>query len=285
MFHEPVMVNEVLEFLRPETGTVIDATVGGGGHARAILDAGARFVLGLDVDPDAIAEASKALSGYNNVALVQSSYVDMASIVQRLGLGPVTGVFFDFGVSLHQLQEPGRGFSHQYDGPLDMRFDQAGKRQSALELVRRTPERELKSLLRDYGEEPMSGRIARVVHGARSRIRTTQDLVRVVRQVLPGRFVRRALPRVFQALRIAVNDELGAVRMGLAAALEVLVRGGRLVTICYHSLEARLVKQAFGSAGTRLRVLTRKAVAPGPDEVRRNPRARSARLRAAEVVG
>ncbi|MEO0077809.1 MAG: 16S rRNA (cytosine(1402)-N(4))-methyltransferase, partial [candidate division WOR-3 bacterium] len=162
---------------------------------------------------------------------------------------------------------------------------QTGKQRSALDLLRRVSEQELRSLLRAYGEEPMSGRIARVVHEARGRIRTTQDLAGAIRQVLPGRFVRRALPRVFQALRIAVNDELRAVRMGLDAALDVLVRGGRLVTICYHSLEARLVKQAFGSASTRLRVLTRKAVAPGSDEVRRNPRARSARLRAAEVVG
>ncbi len=283
------MVSEVLEFLRPEAGTVIDATVGGGGHARAILEAvaergGRGFVLGLDVDPDAVAAASKELAGYRNCAVVQSSYVDMGSVVERLGLGPVTGVLFDFGASLYQLQEPRRGFSHRHDGPLDMRFDQTGKRRSARELVRRVSELELKRLLRQYGEEPMSGRIARVVHEAAGRIETTQDLVEVVRRVLPGRFVSRALPRVFQALRIAVNDELETIRMGLAAALEVLVSGGRLVTICYHSLEARLVKQAFGSARGRLAVLTRKAVPPKPDEVRRNPRARSARLRAARVV-
>jgi 16S rRNA (cytosine1402-N4)-methyltransferase len=130
----------------------------------------------------------------------------------------------------------------------------------------------------------MSGRIARVLHAARDRLRTTQDVVESVREALPARFVRRALPRVFQALRIAVNEELETVRAGLAAALEVLATGGRLVTISYHSLEARLVKQSFRTAGERLRVLTRKAVSPGPEELRRNPRARSARLRAAEVV-
>jgi 16S rRNA (cytosine1402-N4)-methyltransferase len=215
--------------------------------------------------------------------LVNRSYVDIPQVVRELGLGPVTGVLLDLGVSLHQLQESCRGFSHDRDGELDMRFDpRTGA--SAREVISRASEQQLREWLRNFGEEPMSGRIARVIHEARGRVRTTHDLVRLVRSVVPARLFRRSLPRVFQAFRIAVNAELEGVRAGLAAALEVLAPGGRAVVISYHSLEDRLAKQALRAAGDGVCVLTRKPVRPGVAEVERNPRARSARLRAAEVV-
>jgi 16S rRNA (cytosine1402-N4)-methyltransferase len=310
IYHQPVMVREVLEFLQPRSGAIIDATVGGGGHARAVLEAlaaggepadaaghdggaepeaGPRRrgrLLGIDTDPEAIASAQRQLGKYDNMELVHASYVDMAEIVRRAGATPVTGVFMDLGVSLHQLATPGRGFSFDNDGPIDMRFDQSECGATALDLIRRTPEKELRDLLRAYGEEPMSGRIARVLHERRREMATTGQLADAVRQAVPARFGRKALARVFQALRIATNAELENVRRGLAAAIDVLAPGGRLVVLAYHSLEDRIVKESMreGRDRGRLRVLTAKPVRPGDGEVVDNPRARSARLRAAEVT-
>ncbi len=286
MYHQPVMVDEVLEFLRPGSGTIVDGTVGGGGHARALLERGgpAFRLLGIDADGEAIAAARRQLEDFDNVELVQSDYVDMAALARRLGFEPVTGVLLDLGVSLHQLTTAARGFGHDVEGPLDMRFDQ-GSGRTAAELLRSTPERELRDLLRSYGEEPMSGRVARVVHEARAGLRTTADLARAVGRAVPARFRRKALARVFQAVRIAVNRELDRVAAGLAAALGLLAPGGRLVVISYHSLEDRLAKTAFrlAAAEGRVVVLTPKPVRPTESEVAANPRARSARLRAIEV--
>jgi len=316
-YHEPVMVDEVLEYLQPRSGTVIDATVGGGGHARAILealaasatekidgdselarrpehcgthgDAGPRKrgrLLGLDADPEALASARRQLGKHDNMELIHANYVDVAALVRRFGLEPVTGVLFDLGVSLHQLASPSRGFSHDCEGPVDMRFDQTATRPTALSLLKRASEKELRDWFRDFGQEPMSGRVARVVHERRHHMRTTADLADAVRRAVPVRFARKALARVFQALRIVTNRELENVKRGLDAAVEVLAPGGRIVVLAYHSLEDRIVKDVFraGRAAGRLRVLTPKPLRPTVEEVLRNPRARSARLRAAEVI-
>jgi 16S rRNA (cytosine1402-N4)-methyltransferase len=290
------MVDEVLSYLAPQSGTVVDATVGGGGHARAILErlghevrqrasAGSKCrLLGFDRDAEAVASARVQLSSFENVELVHASYTEMPAIAGRLGIAPVAGVLFDLGVSLHQLVTSGRGFGHDICGPLDMRFDQSGTGMTARDVVRRMPELRLRALLREFGEEPMSGRVARVLHERRLALRTTSDLAQAVRSAVPARLARRALARVFQALRIFVNDELCQVRSGLAAALSVLGEGGRLVVISYHSLEDRIVKHFLRKSGQDglVRVLTARPVLPRDAEVRRNPRARSAKLRAAE---
>jgi 16S rRNA (cytosine1402-N4)-methyltransferase len=313
------MLREVLEYLRPVSGTIVDACVGGGGHARSILQALATgavpggaggdregigqvpasssrdrshepasrpgSLIGIDCDAEALAAAKRQLGNFDNLELVQASYVDMAALARRLRLAPVTGVLFDFGASLRQLTCAERGFSFDSDGPIDMRFDQTSQEPTALDLVRRAPEKQLRQWLREYGEEPMSGRIARVVHERRHQLRTTRDLADAVRSVIPGRFLHRSLPRVFQALRIVTNREIENIRRGLAAALEILAPGGRLVALSYHSLEDREVKTFFraGREAGRLRILTRKPLRPTDDEVAGNARSRSARLRAAEA--
>lgn len=310
MFHEPVLVDEVLAYLRPGSGTVVDATCGGGGHSRAVLDClgTAGQLLGLDLDAEAIASARRYLGsgsgslpdaqgrdstpgpgqagvpGTGFVVLRQASYVDMVAIVNELGLAPVTGVLFDFGISLHQVRTPGRGFSYDLDGPLDMRFNPDGGGPTAREIIRRAGLDELRCWFRELGELPRSGRLARLIHGHRDRIGSTGDLAALVKRTVPFRQARRTLARVFQALRIVTNDELGAVRRGLEAALDVLVPSGRLVTICYHSLEDRICKRFLReqAAAGRFELLTRRAVRPGSEELERNRAARSARLRAAE---
>jgi len=290
MFHEPVLVAEVLEFLGPQGGTVVDATCGGGGHARAVIEGlGPVQLLGLDLDAEALASAQRYLggSGAKNLVLKQASYVDMVAIVKEMNLAPVTGVLFDFGVSMHQVRSAGRGFSYDLDGPLDMRFDPGGTGRTARELIRRSSTNDLRGWLREYGEEPNAGRLARRIHEHRHAIRTTGDLAALVRRSVPFRHARRTLSRVFQALRIVTNDELDAIRQGLAAALAVLSPGGRLVTISYHSLEDRICKHFIreqAAAGT-LELLTRRAVRPQADEVERNRAARSARLRCAGKPG
>jgi len=311
------MPREVLEYLQPVSGVIIDACLGGGGHARSILEALAAGnererrrrasagsgrsaarddgqgrgcwpygLLGIDCDPEALASARRQLQDLGNVEIVHANYVDLPLLVHELGLGPVTGVLFDFGASLHQLTSRGRGFAIDADGPIDMRFDQTAGAPTARELISRSSEKTLRDWFRAYGQEPVSGRIARVVHERRRELETTGDLVRAIRDAVPARSARKALARVFQALRIVTNHEIENIRQGLAGALAVLVPNGRLVALSYHSLEDKEVKQLLreGRAGGRLRVLTPKPVRPSASEVARNPRARSARLRAAEVI-
>jgi len=313
------MVREVLEYLRPVSGVIVDACLGGGGHARAILSAlaasaerrGGRAgpagrenatapasdqpvgphrwssgLLGIDCDAEAIASARGQLSSFSNVEIVHANYVDLPALVRGLGLGPVTGVFCDFGASLFQLTTGARGFARDADGAIDMRFDQTAPVPTALDLIRHSSEAALRGWLRAFGQEPMSGRVARVIHERRHEIATTGDLARAVRMAVPARFARKAQARVFQALRIATNHEIENIRRGLAGALEVLAVTGRLVSISYHSLEDREVKEFLraGRIAGKLRVLTPKPVRPSVEEVAQNPRSRSARLRAAEVI-
>jgi len=319
MYHQPVMLREVLEYLRPVSGVIVDACLGGGGHARAILDALAASsagadggpgcvgrdepaiqsgdqpvgsdrwscgLLGIDCDTEAIASARGQLSDFRNVEIVHANYADLPGLVRGLGIWPVTGVLFDFGASLPQFTSGPRGFAVDSDGAIDMRFDQTAQVPTALDWIRRSSERTLRGWFRAYGQEPMSGRIARVIHERRRELVTTGDLARAVRGAVPARFARKALARVFQALRIVTNREIETIRRGLAGALEVLVPTGRLVALSYHSLEDKEVKQFLraGRVAGRLRVLTPRPIRPSPDEVAENPRSRSARLRAAEVI-
>jgi 16S rRNA (cytosine1402-N4)-methyltransferase len=218
--------------------------------------------------------------------IVHANYADLPALVRELGLGPVTGVLFDFGASLFQFTSGPRGFAIDADGPIDMRFDQTAPVPTALDWIRQSSERTLRDWFRAFGQEPMSGRIARVIHERRRELLTTGDLARAVRSAVPARFARNALARVFQALRIVTNREFENIRRGLAGALQVLVPSGRMVALSYHSLEDKEVKQFLraGRVAGRLRVLTPKPIRPGAEEVAQNPRSRSARLRAAEVI-
>lgn len=309
--HEPVLLEECLAFLGPGAlagAVVVDGTLGDGGHAEAILRRtapGGRLV-GLDRDAEALARAGARLAPFGARALlVHASFAEIASVLAERGLGPVDAVLLDLGVSSHQLDTPERGFrfgeASAAETPLDMRLDpSAGEPASAL--LRDAGEATLTHWFRAYGELPGAARLARAIVEERRRrpFETAADLLRVVRATGVGRG-RRHHPAtlVFQALRIAVNDELGALEAALDQAPSVLRPGGRLVVLAYHSLEDRAVKQRLQalergcvcppalpvcSCGRVpvLRRVTRRAVRPSPDEVRRNPRARSARLRAAE---
>ncbi len=301
--HVPVLLETVLAYLAPHPGGwYIDATVGGGGHAEAILAASAPDgrLLGIDADPDALGRSHRRLHRFGHrVVLVQGNFDQLAYIARRHGFVPADGILMDLGVSTDQLGDPARGFSFLLEGPLDMRMDPSRPR-TAADLVNTLSEDELAQLIRTYGEEKHARRIARAIVRARP-ITTTTQLADLIAQVVPRRPGQRLHPatRTFQALRIAVNDELGALERALPQALDVLRPGGRLVVISFHSLEDRIVKRFFQQEArdcicpprqpvcvcghkARVRLLTRKPVTPSPEEVAANPRSRSARLRAVE---
>jgi 16S rRNA (cytosine1402-N4)-methyltransferase len=289
--HVPVMTAEALRFLSPERGGLfVDCTVGLGGHTRALLDAGATRVVGIDRDLDALARARATLSPWAaKVDFVHSDYRAIDSVLDDLDVTLVDGALADLGVSSMQFDEPGRGFSFQRDEPLDMRMDRSSGR-TAAELVAVTAERELADTIYAYGEERFSRRIARAIVEARREapIDTTLQLATIVRRAIPRRGYQRIDPatRTFQALRIWVNGELDGLDAFLGAMAKRLRVGARLVVITFHSLEDRIVKHTLRalekSADAALKVLTRKPMVPGDDEIARNPRARSAKLRAAE---
>ena len=293
MTHVPVMPAEVLQFLAPERGGVfVDCTVGLGGHARAMLEAGATRVIGVDRDPDALEQARITLAPWAAKAeLVHSDYRAIDSVLDGLNVDLVDGAFADLGVSSMQFDAPGRGFSFQRDEPLDMRMDRTAG-ETAAQLIARADERELADTIYAYGEERFSRRIARRIVEARREapIDTTLKLATIVRRAVPSRGYQRIDPatRTFQALRIRVNRELD----GLDAFLERMARrlraGARLVVITFHSLEDRIVKHTLRalekSADAAVRVLTKKPVVPGDHQIALNPRARSAKLRAAEKL-
>ena len=291
--HEPVMTREVLTFLRPESGGVfVDCTVGMGGHALAMLQAGADRVIGLDRDPAALTLAAEALAQYRDrVDLVHSDYRDIESVLDARGIAKVAGALADMGMSSYQLQAPGRGFSFQRDDPLDMRMDQTSG-MSAAQLLEHAAEGEIADAIYQFGEERFSRRIARAIVTARSvaPVETTGQLAAIVRSAVPRRGFSRIDPatRTFQALRIWVNRELEHIDAFLEAITERLHTGARLVVITFHSLEDRIVKHTLRALAHRddasVRVLTKKPVTAQPDELERNPRARSAKLRAAESI-
>lgn len=288
--HVPVLPREVMEFLnvRP-SGTYIDATLGGAGHAESILGKlaageGGRL-LGIDRDPDAIERAAQRLERFKeSVILMHGNFARIDELHAASGLPPADGILADLGFSSWQIEDPARGFSFDRPGPLDMRLD-PGDPLTAAELVNRTPEQDLADLIFMLGEERHSRRIARAIVKARP-IGTTVQLAKAVRDAIPSRAGLRHLDpatRTFMALRLAVNRELESLENFLAKAFDALAPGGRLVIISFHSLEDRRVKQAFTAARAagRADILTRKVVKPGEEEIRANPRARSAKLRAA----
>lgn len=302
--HVPVLYREVLAGLdvRPG-GRYVDCTAGSGGHAAGILAASAPdgVLLALDTDPEAIRRTRDALgSAGTRLRLVQENFRDLAAVARREGWSTVDGILFDLGVSSPQIGTPARGFSFQEDGPLDMRMDPRGGR-TAADLVNTLPVGELSVIFRQYGEEPQAGRIAAAVVRARihAPIRTTAQLAALVASVKGGRGKIHPATMVFQALRIAVNDELASVAAALPQAVALLRPGGRLAVIAFHSLEDRIVKRYLHDEAKAcrcppqqpvctcerrppLQLLGRHAIQAAEEETGRNPRARSARLRVAE---
>jgi 16S rRNA (cytosine1402-N4)-methyltransferase len=280
--HEPVLVGEVVRHLG-DADVVVDLTVGLGGHAEALLEAGVRRVVGVDRDPQALDAARSRLAGYGDrFEAVAGTFADVLELARVAGVDGAGGLLYDLGVSSLQLDSADRGFSYRTEGPLDMRMGEGDL--SAADVVNAYPEDELVRVIGDLGEERFARRIARAIVRARQRaaLRTTRELGAVVAAAVPR---RRGGPhparRTFQAIRIEVNRELEELDASLPRAVQLLGPGGRLVVVAYHSLEDRIVKR-FLLGDERLDVLTRKPVRPGPAEVAANPRARSARLRAAQ---
>jgi len=288
--HEPVLLNEAIGVLAPSRGGLfVDSTVGLGGHARAILEAGATRLLGLDRDPRALDIAAHALTPWQDrVELVHADYRELPAVLAARGIDGIDGVLADLGVSSMQFDAPGRGFSFRRDEPLDMRMDQTSG-PTAAQLVADVDESDLADVIYRYGEERFSRRIARRIVETRrtSPITTTSQLADIVRRALPRKGYQRIDPatRTFQALRIWVNRELEGLDLFLMAAARLLRRGARFAVITFHSLEDRVVKHTFRAlaAGEEaVRLLTKKPLVPDESELARNPRARSAKLRAIE---
>jgi 16S rRNA (cytosine1402-N4)-methyltransferase len=289
--HEPVLTREVLEVLAPDRGGLfVDCTVGAGGHSVALLEAGATRLLGLDRDPSALALAAEALKTFRDrVELVHADFRELDAVLDGRGIGTINGALADLGVSSMQLDGPGRGFSFQRDEPLDMRMDPTSSR-TAADLIRQSSELELAGVISQYGEERHARRVARAIVQARERapIDTTRQLADLVRRAIPRRGWSRIDPatRTFQAVRIWVNQELEGLEQFLVRMLRRMATGARAAIIAFHSLEDRIVKHTFRSierAGdVSARILTRKPIVPSEDEIARNPRARSAKLRAIE---
>ena len=284
ILHEPVMTAQVVAGLAARPGgAYVDCTLGDAGHAVAILEASAPTgrVLGLDADPEAIGPASARLRSFGKRAVVvNGNFGEMDVYARARGFVPADGVLFDLGVSSRQLDAEERGFSFRRDAPLDMRFTPEGA--SAADLVNGLPERELADLIYAFGEEPRSRRIARAIAAERP-IAGAARLADVVARASGYRRGRtHPATRTFQALRIAVNDEIGALRRGLARAASALAAGGRLVTIAYHSLEDREIKRFINDGDVR--PVNKRVLKPDSDETARNRRSRSARMRVAERV-
>ncbi|HZB02447.1 MAG TPA: 16S rRNA (cytosine(1402)-N(4))-methyltransferase RsmH [Actinomycetota bacterium] len=279
--HEPVMGAEVVELLG-DRGTVLDMTVGAGGHAAELLEAGVDRVIGVDRDEQALGLAAERLARFGD--RFRPVHRRFSQVGEAEAMGPLHGVLFDLGVSSMQLDDPERGFGYRVEGPLDMRMGQSGP--TAADLVNELPESELADLLFQLGEERRSRRIARAIARERERapITSTDQLTGIVVGAV-GRRPGGPHParRTFQALRIAVNRELEELAASLPRAVGLLGPGGRVVVLSYHSLEDRIVKRAFRD-DDRLRILTKKPLRPSPEETARNPRSRSAKLRAAERV-
>ncbi len=306
--HEPVLAAEVVALLRPAPGKLLlDGTLGGGGHAELLLQGGAS-VIGIDKDPRALAAASARLARYGEAfRAVRADFRDAKNVLAALGLAGVDGALVDLGVSSPQLDDPARGFSFRDAGPLDMRMGSEGE--TVAELLARVDERELARILAEYGEEPFARPVARAVKRAVAALGPGEalDTARLA-EIVAGAIPRKAWPRrihpatrTFQALRIAVNDELGALAAWLDSLPSLVKVGGRAAAISFHSLEDRMVKERFRAlthactcppdfpvcacgAQASFAAATRKAVKASEDEIARNPRARSARLRAVERI-
>lgn len=294
--HVPVLLNEVLEYLDPKPGQkFIDATAGGGGHAFALVEKikpdgkllavewDEKIFSNLEADP-------RYLRNRKNIVLVNSSYVNLGTIAKTEGFMESDGVLFDLGLSSWQLGESGRGFSFQKEELIDMRFS-VKERLTAGEIVNKFSPDRLAEILRDYGEERFARKIAAIIARERKRkeIETTGQLVEIIKQALPSRYRHQKIhfaTRTFQALRIAVNDELNNIQIGLEQAVEIMKTGSRLAVISFHSLEDRIVKLFFRESKDKglLRILTKKPLTAARQEILNNPRARSAKLRLAEKI-
>ena len=307
-YHAPVLAAEVVSFLR-DAKSVLDGTLGGGGHSEALLKAGVPLVVGVDRDPDALRSAAARLepfTGAGRFVAVRANYVGVADgTVPEVGDRVFDGVLLDLGVSSRQFDAPERGFTFREGAPLDMRMDwQSEDTPTAADLLNTADEKELARIFREYGDEPRGGRLAREVVRRRATEAFTRsdELVRAIRGALGPRTGPSDFARLFQALRIAVNDELDGLRRALPALRDRLAPGGIMVVIAYHSGEDRLVKHAFRNWSTGCvcpprqpmctcggrpsgKVLTRRAAVPDADEISRNPRARSAKLRAWQKDG
>ncbi len=304
-YHQPVLLSTAVDFLLTgESGVYVDCTLGGAGHSEEILKRSGENVtlVCLDADPDAIAYARNRLAPYSNKIIRQVYYDQLDVVLVEEDLLPATGFLFDLGISSFQVDEKGRGFSYQAEGPLDMRFNPSQNLNGQV-VVNEYPQEKLEEIFRNYGEERYWRRIARAVMEARaqSKIETTGQLKNIVEQVVGARFLNKSLARIFQAIRIEVNDELNRLKIALEKAFESQDEGGRIVAISYHSLEDRIVKEFFRykeldcicppefpqcvcDKESEMRILTRKPVVPEEREITGNPRARSARLRVAEKI-
>lgn len=305
-FHKPVLANETLRFLITEpNGIYVDGTIGGGGHAAMILEKllPEGILIGFDEDAEALETAGKKLSAYRDqIKFRHDNFANIKSGIRELGFDKVNGVLFDLGVSSYQIDNGIRGFSFQSDGPLDMRMNQTQKK-SALEIINSYSKEELSEIFREYGEERFASHIAGKIVKMREKqfINTTELLVAIIEQSVSQRFLKKSLARIFQAIRIEVNNELENLKIGLKDAIDVLVPGGRIVILSYHSLEDRIVKEIFRKESQkiipsgnkiipdrilmpRLQLLVKKPIEARKEEIDDNPRARSAKLRAAERV-
>ncbi len=309
-FHRPIMPDEVLRFLNPLPGKVfLDGTLGGGGHARLILEKSwpDGFLIGIDRDPEALKRAAQELSRYNSrFFLFHGNFSEMDQALAAAGVEKLDGILLDLGVSSHQLDKGERGFSFSREAPLDMRMDRESGGMTAAEAVNQLEQEELERIFREFGEERWARRISRQIERRRREapLETTQELAELVRNAVPGGHnPSRIHPatRVFQALRIYVNQELEHLRKGLEKGIDCLKPNGRLVVLTFHSLETRIVKEIFQAQAKgctcppklpvcvcgrkpRVELLTRKGVKAGPEEVNQNPRARSAFLRAVRCL-
>ncbi len=307
--HTPVLLKESVELLRCKpAGVYVDATVGNGGHARYILEQHPeiKYLIGIDHDSKAVIRAGETLSGFEHkTTILQGNFRNLTQILKKAAIESIDGILFDLGVSSMQLSDPSRGFGFNVEGPLDMRMN-TETAACAADLLATVPTHDLQRMLKDYGEERWAKKIASAIKKriAEHPLNTTTELADVVARAIPSRYHPKKIhpaTRTFQALRIAVNDELGALEQGLDKAVPLLSEGGRICVISFHSLEDRIVKKRFAawhkgctcppgmpvcSCGKKplVRIITKKPVTPDPGEIAGNPRARSAKLRAAEKV-
>lgn len=292
--HTTVLLQESIDYLNCRPGKIyVDCTLGGGGHTRAILDAIGTTgkVVAIDQDKEALQAAKEKLADYNEqLIFVNNNFGNLGLVLEELAIKQVAGIMFDLGVSSYQLDNPERGFSYQHNAPLDMRMD-LEQETTAADLVNNLPVEEIGRIIWQYGEERWSKRIAQFIGEARNRkpLETTGELVEIIKAAIPAG-ARRQGPhpakRTFQALRIAVNDELEVFRKAIKAGIPYLEEGGRMCVISFHSLEDRIAKHTFRELkqAKTVKVLTTKPILPSEQEVEGNPRARSAKLRAIERV-